>query len=128
MYRRARGWGILLLLCNGFAGRVFISSLCDCMSGRKWYLLCNFFRIARQVRKCTCCAIFSVLHGRYEIVPAVQYFPYRVAGTKLYLLCNIFRIAWQVRNGTSYAFFTNFCRFFRIARQVHGFLHLRGYL
>ena len=81
----------MLPLCNRFVGRVFVSSLCDCMSGRKWYLLCNFFRIARQVRNCTCCAIFSVLHGRYEIVPAVQYFQYCVAGTKWYLLCNFYR-------------------------------------
>ena len=81
----------MLPLCNRFVGRVFVSSLCDCMSGRKWYLLCNFFRIARQVRNCTCCAIFSVLHGRYEIVPAVQYFPYCVAGTKWYLLCIFYR-------------------------------------
>ena len=75
MYRRASWWGILLLLCNGFAGRVFVSSLCDCMSGGNG----------------TSCAIFSVLHGRYEIVPAVQYFPYCVAGTKWYLLCIFYR-------------------------------------
>ena len=62
-----------------------------CTAGTKLYLLCNIFRIARQVRNCTCCAIFSVLHSRYEIVPAVQYFPYCVAGTKWYLLCNVYR-------------------------------------
>ena len=37
--------------------------------------------IACQVGNGTSCAIFSVLHGRYEIVPAVQYFPYCMAGT-----------------------------------------------
>ena len=47
--------------------------------------------IACQVGNGTSCAIFSVLHGRYEIVPAVQYFPYCVAGTKWYLLCIFFR-------------------------------------
>ena len=52
--------------------------------------------IACQVGNGTSCAIFSVMHGRYEIVPAVQYFPYCTAGTKLYLLCNMFRIARQV--------------------------------
>ena len=47
--------------------------------------------IACQVGNGTSCAIFSVLHGRYEIVPAVQYFPYCVAGTKWYLLCICYR-------------------------------------
>ena len=47
--------------------------------------------IACQVGNGTSCAIFSVLHGRYEIVPAVQYFPYCVAGTKWYLLCIFYR-------------------------------------
>ena len=102
----------MLPLCNRFVSTFFVSS----------------FVIACEVGNGTSCAIFSVLHGRYEIVPAVQYFPYCTAGTKLYLPCNIFRIAWQVRNGTSYAIFTDFCGFFRIARQVHGFLYLGRYL
>ena len=62
-----------------------------CTAGTNLYLPCNIFRIARQVRNCTRRAIFSVLHGRYEIVPAVQYFPYCTAGMKWYLLCDFYR-------------------------------------
>ena len=44
-----------------------------CTAGTKLYLPCNLFRIARQVRNCTCCAIFSVLRGSYEMVPPMQF-------------------------------------------------------